>query len=420
MQACLASREDACLVCFSIAGLKSISESLGFGIGDELLVATVMRIRSQFSPDILVARSAGNEFMVLIRDGDITRLHERLQSVRAACEQTTTIQQTPITIQMISAVLILPQDAVSLDDVRRRISLTLERAAQTQDLNAFYVQGGDEHHLRELRIIRDLQGAMTQNQLFMQYQPQVRLREATVIQVEALLRWPHPELGFINPEELIQLAERSGQIHDLTDHILRCVERDSRIWQHEKKLDLGIAINLSALDLNNRKLPQLVDTIFADWERPLKNLTFEITEGAILTDLQSALKTLADLRALGVTLSVDDFGTGYSSLSQMRQLPVQELKIDKSFVLRLDSQQEDQLIVKSTLDMAHGLGLKVVAEGIENEATWRLLQEWGCEMAQGYFIGRPMSLDKLTEWLDAFPERSQTLAQEKTDTTDGV
>jgi diguanylate cyclase (GGDEF)-like protein len=417
LETCLRNGENAFLVCFSIAGLKPISESLGFGIGDELVVVTALRIRSQFMPDTPVARSGGNEFMVLIRGDDRPSLHKKIASVRATCEQTTAIRETPINIQLVCGVLCLPKDGQSLDELRRRGNLTQERAVGSPEQMAFYTEGGDEHHLRELRIIRDLQSAMAEDQLYMQYQPQVSMAQATVVQVEALLRWQHPELGFINPEELIELAERSGQIHRLTDHILRCIERDGQTWRRLKQPDLGIAVNLSALDLSNPHLPELVDAIFADWKRPLTNLTFEITEGSILTDMQSALKTLAGLRDLGATLSVDDFGTGYSSLSQMRQLPVQELKIDKSFVLKLDSQPQDQLIVKSTLEMAHGLGLTVVAEGIENEASWHLLQAWGCELAQGYFIGRPMPLDKLADWLDNFRQRSQALAQSQNRST---
>jgi len=175
--------------------------------------------------------------------------------------------------------------------------------------------------------------------------------------VEALVRWIHPELGFISPEEFIFLAEQSGQITDLTRHILRRVADDAGHW-HASGLKIGVAINLSALDLTRPELIDELASAFRDWQLPMSEITLEVTESALMDDPETALETLGKLRDLGVTLSVDDFGTGYSSLSQLRKLPVHELKIDKSFVLKLNTEPQDQLIVKSTIEMAHGLGLR--------------------------------------------------------------
>ena len=216
-----------------------------------------------------------------------------------------------------------------------------------------------------------------------------------------------PEDAFDLEEAVTRFRDRHTGLswRDLTDEVVE---------QARNAVAFSITgENLSALDLSNQALPTIIEMIFADWPRPLEMLTFEITEGAAMTDTQAAVRTLGNLRQLGVKLSVDDFGTGYSSLAQMRQLPVQELKIDKSFVLRLDSTPQDQLIVKSTVDMAHGLGLSVVAEGIENEESWRLLQSWGCELAQGFFLGRPMSPEQLIDWYGTFGQRSETLADQR-------
>jgi EAL domain-containing protein (putative c-di-GMP-specific phosphodiesterase class I) len=224
------------------------------------------------------------------------------------------------------------------------------------------------------------------------------------------VRWIHPELGLISPEEFIFLAEQSGQINDLTNHILQKVANDARAW-FNAGLDAGVAINLSAMDLTWPALTDRVASIFGDWHHNMERVTLEVTEGALMEDPVEAMATLNRLRNLGVTLSVDDFGTGYSSLSQLRKLPVQELKIDKSFVLRLNSEPQDQLIVKSTIDMAHGLGLKVVAEGIENLETWKLLQAWGCDVGQGFYLDRPVSADKLAQTIAALAERQQELSE---------
>ncbi|MGP4845397.1 putative bifunctional diguanylate cyclase/phosphodiesterase [Marinobacter sp. 1Y8] len=402
----LADGQQGWLLSLSITGLKEISETLGFEFGDNVLIASGLRLRGIVPADQMLARTGGNEFMVVAPNTDETAIHNTLADIRTALENAVTISDTPVSVELAAALLELPEHAHTVDDVRRRTSLTLDRARKHETRTATYLEGGEEHHLRELRIIRDLQQAMANREIRMVYQPKIRFDTATLTQVEALVRWQHPELGFLNPEEFIQLAERSGQIHQLTDYIIRSVERDGRDWYGRGMPKIGVAINLSTLDLTNANLPALINTIFADWPRPLNMLTFEITETAAMVDMQASARTLERLRQLGAKLSVDDFGTGYSSLAQMRQLPVQELKIDKSFVMKLDSTPQDQLIVKSTVDMAHGLGLTVVAEGIENEGSWRLLQSWGCEMAQGYFLGRPMSPEGLVDWHVEFQQKS--------------
>ncbi|BES69014.1 bifunctional diguanylate cyclase/phosphodiesterase [Marinobacter nanhaiticus D15-8W] len=409
----LEQRVPGFLISLTVIGLKELSETLGYEIGDQALIATGLRLRGTVGAENMLARTGGNEFMTFLPGTDEDRLQDAIIVLKARAEESMQLDQTPLAVELSATILQLPEHARSLDDIRRRLSLTREKAAKDETRMAFYVEGGEERHLRELKIIQDLHQAIAQGQLTMVYQPKIRLDTATVVQVEALVRWQHPQLGFINPEEFISLAERSGQIHQLTEHILRQVELDGRAWQAAGMPGIGVAINLSALDLANQALPTIIEMIFADWPRPLEMLTFEITEGAAMTDTQAAVRTLGNLRQLGVKLSVDDFGTGYSSLAQMRQLPVQELKIDKSFVLRLDSTPQDQLIVKSTVDMAHGLGLSVVAEGIENEESWRLLQSWGCELAQGFFLGRPMSPEQLIDWYGTFDQRSESLADQR-------
>ncbi len=406
----LTQQQPAFLLSLSINGLKELSETLGYDLGDQILIAAALRMRGVLDAHCLLARTGGNEFMTVIPGLDESHFHAVLGRLRAAAEEPVVIRDTPVTVELSAAVLQLPQDARSLDDIRRRVSLTLERARHDDTRTAFYLEGGDEHHLRELQIIRDLQKALADDQLEMLYQPKVRFDTAHPVQVEALVRWAHPALGPISPDEFIGLAERSGQIHELTDYILRRVARDSHDWAGAGLSDLGVAINLSALDLLNHSLPNLISTVFADGALPLNRLTFEITESVAMADTQTALRTLNRLRDLGAKLSVDDFGTGYSSLAQMRQLPVHELKIDKSFVLSLDSTQQDQLIVRSTIDMAHSLGLGVVAEGIENELSWRLLQAWGCDLGQGYLLGRPMRPSQLAAWHRDRAEQARALA----------
>lgn len=404
----LATRESFVAIGFTLADFKAINDTLGFSFGDRVIVASGLRLRGQLPADCVFGRTGGNEYLALIPQRTLDSLDDLLNRLHAHIRQAIVIDNTPISLKLHIAILRLPEQANTVDEVRRRLNLTFDRARRIESHTAFYEPGGDESHLRELRLIRDLQGAMSNGDLTMNYQPKIRFDSAELYQVEALIRWHHPDLGFVNPEEFIMLAERSGQIHALTEFILRRVAEDAGQWR-ASGLDIGVAINLSALDLTNRRLTDQITATFGDWQHELHRLTFEITESAIMSDSELALQTLADLRALGVKLSVDDFGTGYSSLAQLRKLPVHELKIDKSFVLNLDSQAQDQLIVRSTIDMAHGLGLSVVAEGIENAESWALLQQWGCNLAQGFFLARPLAPAALTDWADTFSERRQGL-----------
>lgn len=392
----------------SLTDFKAINETLGFAFGDEALVVAALRMRGQLPPNMLLARTGGNQFTALLPAMDEDALHELVANLRGHVEARAIILNTPVYLHLTVANLQLPQDASSVDEVRRRINLTLELAALHDTHTAQYQAGGDEDHLRELTLIRDLQQGLKEGQMTMVYQPKVGMSDASLLQVEALIRWQHPKLGFVNPEEFILLAESSRQIQLLTSFILRRIAEDMQQWQ-QQGLAIGVAINLSTQDLTNHSLSNEIATTFQHCQDRLDQLTFEITESAVMSDTSGAMATLTKLQALGVKLSVDDYGTGYSSLAQLRHLPVQELKIDKSFVLQLDSQPQDQLIVRSTIDMAHGLGLSVVAEGIENEASWRLLQAWGCEKGQGYFLGRPMKPDDLVSWAAEFKQRQATL-----------
>lgn len=246
----------------------------------------------------------------------------------------------------------------------------------------------------------------------MNYQPKLDNQTGELVQVEALVRWTHPELGFIAPEEFIFLAEQAGFIHELTNHILKRVAGDARRW-YQQGVDVGVAINLSAKDLSWPALARQIADNFNDWHHNLDRITLEVTESALMEDPEKTMVTLNQLTDLGVTLSVDDFGTGYSSLSQLRKLPVQELKIDKSFILKLDTEPQDQLIVKSTIDMAHGLGLSIVAEGIENLGSWQLLQRWGCNLGQGFYLSRPVSPADLPEIARSLAIRKRELTHPK-------
>jgi diguanylate cyclase (GGDEF)-like protein len=404
------ARESFSLIGLRVRDLSDINDTLGLEFGDKVLRGLSQRLRDELPDASLIARSGGGEFLALVPEQSPETLEQRAKALHDTVETPLNIDNTPFSLRTNLITLQLPADASNTNELRRRVNLTFEQALQRGVAVTRYEPGQDENHLRELKLVSDLHSAIRHGGLHMNYQPKLDSRTGQLLQVEALVRWIHPELGFISPEEFIFLAEQSGQIHDLTDHILQRVADDARAW-FNVGLDAGVAINLSAMDLTWPALTDRVASIFGGWHHNMERITLEVTESALMDDPEEAMATLNRLRDLGVTLSVDDFGTGYSSLSQLRKLPVQELKIDKSFVLKLNSEPQDQLIVKSTIDMAHGLGLKVVAEGIENLETWKLLQTWGCDLGQGFYLSRPVSADDLTRTAVALAERLLELAE---------
>lgn len=397
------------LIGLRVNDLSDINDALGIEFGDKVLLGLSQRLRDELSDAHHIARTGGGEFLALLPACSPEALDQRAKGLHASAESPLNVDSTPFSLRTTLISMQLPNDASNTNELRRRVNLTFEQAVQQGSAITRYEPGQDENHLRELKLISDLHSAIRNNGLHMNYQPKLDNHTGKLLQVEALVRWIHPELGFISPEEFIFLAEQSGQIHELTDHILQRVADEARAWFHGG-LDAGVAINLSAMDLTRPGLAERVARTFADWHHSMDRITLEVTESALMDDPVEAMATLNRLRDLGVTLSVDDFGTGYSSLSQLRKLPVQELKIDKSFVLKLNAEPQDQLIVKSTIDMAHGLGLKVVAEGIENLETWKLLQSWGCNVGQGFFLSRPVSRADLMQTAASLLERQHELA----------
>ncbi|WP_077529615.1 putative bifunctional diguanylate cyclase/phosphodiesterase [Vreelandella utahensis] len=403
LQHYLDNGEQANVIAVNLPDIKTINAMLGFRFGDETLIASALRLNGVLLRPGELARTGGSQFVAILPSLEGRGLHERLSWLKERIETSVEIFGSPIQIHVDLAALSIPEQGNTIDEIQRRLDLTLERASHAADHIALYTPGGDEEHLREIQLIRDLSDAIQNRQLHLNYQPKVTMDTGRFIGVEALVRWHHPEFGFISPEEFIPLAESSGQTLLLTELVMTMAAEDTREWR-SRGLDLKLAINLSALDLTNPELPEKVQGHFQHLEGEMDRLTFEVTESAVMSDTGAALRTLENLRALGATISVDDFGTGHSSLAQLRQLPVQELKIDKSFVLNMNREEQDQLIVKSTIDLAHGLQLRVCAEGIENLESWKMLQQWGCEQAQGFFMGRPMPGADLPDWANRYEQ----------------
>jgi EAL domain-containing protein (putative c-di-GMP-specific phosphodiesterase class I) len=256
----------------------------------------------------------------------------------------------------------------------------------------------DEYSPGRLALVGELRRAINEHELVLHYQPKASFHDGQVVGVEALVRWQHPGRGLIPPDEFVPLAERTGLIRDLTHYVLEQALGQVRTWR-EQGLELSVAVNLSARDLLDLDLPQTVSRLLQTNQLPANMLELEITESVILADPMRARAILSRLDQMGIRLTIDDFGSGYSSLAYLKRLPVSQIKIDRSFVLNMQADEGDAVIVRSTIDLAHNLGLTVVAEGVETTATWQQLSTLGCDQAQGYHLSRPLPPDQLAAWL---------------------
>lgn len=263
---------------------------------------------------------------------------------------------------------------------------------------AIYDSEYDPHSAKRLELMGALGRAIRENELLLHFQPKVCLTSDRVYAVEALLRWNHPEIGFVPPNEFIPIAEMSNLIYPMTMWVLEKSIAQARSWL-DQGYEIGMAVNLSARNLLDDRIVHDLDRLLQQHKLPGHLLELEITESMIMADPDRAQTALARINALGVGLSIDDFGTGYSSLAYLKRLPVQTLKIDYSFIRNMIGNEQDQIIVNSTIHLAHNLGLKVVAEGVETQAVYDRLRELGCDNAQGYHIARPMPVEQAQNWL---------------------
>lgn len=383
---------------------KEINDTLGHAFGDRVLVQVAERLREVVRGVDTVSRLGADEFLVLLAGLDRGAAEQRAELLAHALRQPFEIGETVIQLDCSIGIALLPQHGDEAETLLRRSDIALYDAKQSQGGVAFYASGRDEQHLRQLKLISDLRSAIERDELSLLYQPKVTLISGRVEHAEALLRWRHPELGTVPPDEFIPLAERAGLIQSLTLFVLDTAIGQVRAWQ-DAGLETGVAVNLSVEDLLNEELPERVQACLRRHAVSPGRLILEVTESAVMRDLAVSLRTLHEIRRQGILIAIDDFGTGQSSLAQLKRLPIDELKIDKSFVLSLAPGGEDELIVRSIIDLAHTLSMRVVAEGVESAVGLALLRQHGCETVQGYYFSRPMPSEVFVEWVKDFARR---------------
>jgi diguanylate cyclase (GGDEF)-like protein len=378
---------------------RRINEHLGYSVGDAVLTKMAARLAGVPSVNLAVARLAGDQFAAFTQLRDAENLQTWGASLVMALAEPVFVEAQPIDITATVGLALAANGSTSADELMRCADLALERARREKRVLAIYEETLKPAARDQLSLLGELRHAVDHDELCLFFQPKIELKTGRVTGAEVLLRWQHPTRGLLGPADFIPFAEQTGFIRRLTRWTLDHAIAQGARW-HEAGKTLTLAVNISADDIGDPRLDSRVAGMLTRHRLPPALLTLEITESGFIEDPTRALRMLDAIAALGVSLSIDDFGTGYSSLSHLARMPVHELKIDRSFVQGLQTEPEFAHVVRSAIDMGHGLGLKVVAEGIETEAAAVRLRDLGCDIAQGYLYAKPMPQDKFEAWLE--------------------
>ncbi|MGR3966291.1 EAL domain-containing protein [Pseudomonas sp. 910_23] len=394
----ISARRPVVLLYLGIENYRVINEGFGPQGVEEMLCEASRCLSMSLLASDTAARIAGSEFLLLLENTEIDSAVARADRVYGLLTEPQRIGNDEVRHEVSIGIAAYPADGQQVEELINRAAIARHDAATMPGHLQIYQPDRDLAHQRQITLIRDLRRAVVEGELFLCYQPKLDLKHGHVGQAEALLRWQHPTLGQVSPTEFIPLAERTGSMGPLTLWVIEEAIRQIAEWAL-RGLVIQLSVNISVNDLVDDDLAIRVTALLIQYEVSAEHLLFEITESAIMHNPQQALSVLEQLRGCGISLSVDDFGTGYSSLAQLQRLPVQELKIDQSFIRNLDSTSGDGVIVRSTIEMSHNLGLKVVAEGVEFEHSLTLLKHWQCDTAQGYLISRPLNAMAFERWM---------------------
>jgi diguanylate cyclase len=386
------------LCLLEIQQFQSIIGSFGHAAADEVLREVARRLLQHEDKQGRVGHIGTDRFLVLL---------ESVAGAKAGACAAAIVEQlhgsfdyagVALQLEIRAGVVISPTDGNQAAELLPRADLALYRAKETGTTIGFYRAGDDSSHRHRLAILGELKSAIASDELELHYQPKVDAKTGVAEGCEALVRWRHPLRGFIPPGEFIPDAERTGAIRSVTRWVLTTAMRDIKAWQ-DSGLNLDVSVNVSASDLADPQFADQVAHLLSYTRAPAARLVLEVTESGAMKDLPATLRMMEQLRVLGIRFSIDDFGTGYSSLSHLKRLPVDEVKIDRSFIQEIEIQRDDDVIVRSTIALGHALNLKVVAEGVESASSCEVLRRLGCDLIQGYFISKPLPAKEFSAWV---------------------
>ena len=402
---CASAGERAAIVMLDLDGFKQLNDTLGHRVGDLLLAQVGPRLAKALPDGALLTRLGGDEFaMVLPGVIDSAAVHIA-QDLREALNQPYDLEGLSLRVDGSFGIAMFPQDGENVDILLQRADVAMYHAKDSRAGTCLYLSDRDTNSLEQLALVNELRLALERNELVLHYQPKADARTAEVVAVEGLVRWEHPERGLLGPFHFLPTAEQSGLMPEMTVQLLRIALKQAAQWRADGHA-LRMALNISTVNLLDTTLPAVVTAALAEAGVPARNLILEITEDTLMADPKRAALVLEELRALGISVSIDDYGTGYSSLAYLKNLAADELKIDRAFISALTESETDELIVASTINLAHSLGMSVVAEGVEDAATWEKLTELNCDQVQGYHVSRPAAAEEITRRLARRPGAS--------------
>ena len=390
---------------------KHVNDVLGHSAADQLLVGVAERLKSSCkSENDIVTRLGGDEFGIILANTNTETALEVAKRLQTALETPIALNDSFVDLSAGVGIANYPEHTKDIEVLLSRAEMAMYAAKNSHGGVSVYHSDLDGTNEENLSLISEIKVAVEENQLCLFVQPKIDFATGKLRAVEALVRWNHPYRGLIYPDTFIPFAEQTGHISKISYWMLSEASRYAAFWQ-SKGLNIPVAVNLSARDLIDIELPMKLKDILTAHGLSADSLSLEITESSIMDDPARALDTVECIAKMGISLSIDDFGTGYSSLAYLKRLPVNELKIDKSFVMNLEHDLDDATIVKSTIELGHNLGLKVVAEGIETKRTWEILESMGCDYGQGYLMGKPMLADNMLEWIKHWLESNPYIQQ---------
>jgi diguanylate cyclase (GGDEF)-like protein len=392
-----AAQRPVTVYLIEIHQFQSIIGSFGHAAGDEVLSEVARRLTAYRRAGAGVAHIGTDQFLVIAEDVDRKAAARQAASIVDRLHGTFDYASVSFQLEMRVGAASFPSDGDGAAELLQRADLALFRAKETGTAVGVYIEGDDSSQRDRLSILGELRRAIASSELELHYQPKVLAKTGQIVGCEALVRWRHPQRGFIPPSEFIPHAERAGAIRFLTAWVVATALRDLARWE-AAGLKLDVSINVAPVDFVDPGFADNVAMLLLQTGADASRVVLEVTESGAMKDLPATLSIMAQLRVLGIRFSIDDFGTGYSSLAHLKRLPVDEVKIDRSFIKELEAQRDDEVIVSSTINLGHALHLKVVAEGVEEASSWGLLGRLGCDLIQGYFVSKPLPVQEFTDW----------------------